>query len=70
MTTSDAQKKAVLKYKAKNKDRIHRFLVEIYDSKDPELWPWLTSRNEKPGTVVRRLMHEEIERTGWTPEDE
>ena len=65
MTTPETQKAAVKKYVAKNKDRIHKFSVTIYDSKDPELWPWLTSRKEGRGTVIRRLMHEEIERTGW-----
>ena len=69
MATSDAQKKAVRKYKEKNRDRIHRVMVEIYDSKDHELWLWLTSRNEGKGTVIRRLMREEIERTGWKPDE-
>ena len=65
MATSEAQKRAVKKYKTVNRDRIHRFSVEIYDSKDPDLWEWLTSRNEGKGETVRRLMREEIERTGW-----
>ena len=67
--TSDAQMRAVLKYRAKNKDGIHKVTFDIYDSKDPELWPWLMSQDEKPGTVIRRLMHDEIERTKWKPDD-
>lgn len=65
---SDAQSKAVMKYYQRNKDRIHKLNVTIYDSKDPELWPWLTSQKEGKGEVIRRLMREEIERTGWKPE--
>ena len=68
MATSEAQKRAVVKYKAKNKERIHKVTFEIFDSKDPELWPWLNSQEEGKGVVLRRLMHEEIERTGWQPE--
>ena len=67
---TEAQLRAVRKYKRKNKDRIHRVTVTIHDSKDPELWPWLTSRKEGKGAVIRRLMHEEIERTGWELGDE
>lgn len=66
---SDAQKRAVMKYKLKNKDRIHKVSVTIYDSKDPDLWAWLTSQSEGTGTVIRRLMREEIERTGWSPDE-
>ena len=66
MKTSDAQLKAVQRYKAKNRERIHKVTFEIYDTKDPELWPWLNSREESKGAVMRRLMHEEIKRTGWT----
>ena len=68
MAATEAQKRAVKKYKAANRERIHRVTVEIYDSKDPELWKWLTSRDEGKGEVIRRLMREEIERTGWTGE--
>ena len=68
MATSDAQKKAVRKYKEKNSERIHKVTFEIYDSKDHEVWLWLTSRNEGRGTAIRRLIREEIERTNWTPE--
>jgi len=64
--TSEARRRAVAKYKKKNKDRIHSFNVTVYDTKDPEIWPWLTSRDERKGAVVRRLIKEEIERTGWT----
>lgn len=63
--TSKAQVRAVQKYYEKNKDRIHKVNITIYDTKDPELWPWLTSRDEGKGEVIRRLMREEIERTGW-----
>lgn len=70
MKTSDAQKRAVLKYKAKNKERIHKVTFEIYDSKDLELWQWLDTRNEPKGTAMRRLIREEIERTGWKLGDE
>ena len=62
---STAGSRATIKYQRKNKDRIHKINVTIYDSKDPELWPWLTSRDEGKGEVIRRLMREEIERTGW-----
>ena len=67
MATSEAQKRAVLKYQQKMLDdgKIHKFNVTIYDSKDPDLWEWLTSRDEGKGETVRRLMREEIERTGW-----
>jgi len=67
--TSEAQRKAVAKYVEKNKDRIHQVHVTIYDSKDRELWLWLTSRDEGKGTVIRRLIREEIERTGWKPDE-
>ena len=66
---SDAQRRAVRKYIEKNKDRIHKTTFTIYDSKDPELWLWLTSRSEGKGTAIRRLIREEIERTGWEPGD-
>lgn len=65
LKTSEARRRAVRKYQEKNKDRIHKLNITIYDTKDPELWPWLTSRKETKGEVIRRLMHEEIERTGW-----
>lgn len=68
MAATEAQKRATAKYKEKNKDRIHSFNVTIYDTKDPELWKWLTSRRERKGAVIRRLMREEIERTGWKAE--
>lgn len=67
-STSEAQVRAVRKYYEKNKDRIHKFGVTIYDSKDPELWQWLTSRDEGRGEVIRRLIREEIKRTGWKPD--
>ena len=67
--TSKAQIRAVARYKERNKDRIHKFNTTIYDSKDPHLWEWLLSRNEGKGETVRRLMREEIERTGWTPDE-
>lgn len=70
MTATEAQKRAVAKYKATNRDRIHRFSVEVYDSKDPEIWPWLTNQEEGKGAVVRRLIRDEIKRTGWKPEGE
>lgn len=65
---SDAGVRASMRYYQKNKHRIHKINVSIYDSKDPDLWPWLTSRDEGKGEVIRRLMREEIERTGWKPE--
>jgi len=65
--TSDAQRAAVMRYQTKNKDRIHKFSVTIYDSKDPELWEWLNSQDGGRGTAVRKLIREEIERTGWEP---
>lgn len=65
MPTTEAQKRAVKKYKAKNRDRIHHVLVEIHDSKDPDIWPWLESRESGKGTAIRQLIREEIERTGW-----
>ena len=65
MAATEAQKRAVKKYKTVNQDKIHRFSVEIYDSKDPDLWEWLTSREEGKGATIRRLMREEMERTGW-----
>lgn len=68
--TSDAQMRAVLKYKEKNKGRIHKVTFEIFDSKDLELWQWLDTRNEPKGTAMRRLIREEIERTGWKLGDE
>ena len=64
---SDAQTRAVMRYYEKNKDRIHKMNITIYDSKDPYLWEWLTSQEEGKGEVIRRLMREEIERTGWKP---
>ena len=69
MATTEAQRRAVVKYKQRNRDRIHKFNVSIYDSKDPDLWPWLTSQDEGKGAVIRRLMREEIERTGWKREE-
>ena len=54
-----------MRYYEKNKDRIHKVSFTIYDSKDPELWPWLTSRREGKGETIRRLIREEIERSGW-----
>jgi len=67
MATSEAQKRAVMKYQQKMLDQgqYHKFTVGIYDSKDPDLWEWLTSREEGKGETVRRLMRQEIERTGW-----
>ena len=59
--------KAVMRYYQKNKDRIHKLNVTIYDSKDPELWLWLESRAEGKGVAIKRLIREEIERTGWKP---
>jgi len=69
MATTEAQKRAVAKYKEKNRDRIHKFNVTVFDSKDPDIWPWLTSRDEGKGAVIRRLIREEIERTGWKREE-
>jgi hypothetical protein len=68
--TSDAQMEAVRRYRKKNKDRIHKVAFEIYDSKEPELWQWLDTRSEPKGTAMRRLIREEIERTGWKLGDE
>lgn len=67
---SNAKSRAVMRYFEKNKDRIHKVNITIYDSKDPYLWKWLTSRDEGKGEVIRRLMREEIERTGWKPDEE
>lgn len=69
MATSEAQKRAVRKYKEKNKDKIHKFNVTIHDTRDADLWLWLTSQDEGKGTVIRRLMREEIKRTGWKHEE-
>lgn len=66
--TTDAQKRAVKKWREKNSDGIHKVSVDIHDSKDPLLWEWLISQPDGKGTVIRRLMREEIERTGWKPE--
>lgn len=68
MAATEAQIRAVKKYKEKNRDNIHKFNVTIYDSKDAILWQWLISQPEGKGTVIRRLISEEIERTGWKPE--
>lgn len=54
-----------MRYYEKNKNRIHKISFTIYDSKDPELWLWLTSRKESKGETIRRLIREEIERSGW-----
>ena len=71
MATSEAQKRAVQKYKERmlKEGKLHKFNITIHDSKDPDLWPWLTSRDEGKGEVIRRLMREEIERTGWHREE-
>ena len=67
---TEAQRRAIKNYKLKNKDRIHHVNVTIHDSKDPELWHWLTSQDEGKGAVIRRLIHDEIERTGWKMPEE
>ena len=69
MATSEPQKQAVKKYRKKNRDRIHRVMVEIFDSKDPDIWPWLDSQEESNPAIIRRLIREEIERTGWKSSD-
>ena len=66
---SKAQVRAVMKYQQKNKDRIHKVSVTFYDSKDPNLWKWLKSQEEGTGVTIHRLIREEIERTGWEPEE-
>lgn len=64
---TEAQIRAVQKYQRRmlGDGKMHKLNITIYDSKDPDLWEWLTSQDEGKGEVVRRLMREEIKRTGW-----
>lgn len=69
---SEAQKRASMQYKKKllKSGKMHQLSISIYESKDPDIWEWLESRPEGKGVAIRRLIREEIERTGWVPTGE